>query len=267
MHVHAAPDFYPRRIDEIDLVRSARSVGMRGVMTKSHHTLTADRAWLLKKIGCGIEVFGSLTLNIPATGGFNREAVETAIKLGAKEIWMPTISSANHFRQVGKNESKGLSILTRKDELVSELVDILILIADADIIVGTGHLSPYESEILVDEAKDLGVRKILITHPEWSLVNMPIEVQIGLAKKGALMEHCYFTTTKLGGSLKPQELARQIRSVGAEYCIMSTDLGQMENPYPVDGMADFIRKMMDQGISRSDISKMTKENPAKLLNL
>jgi predicted metal-dependent TIM-barrel fold hydrolase len=267
MHVHAAPDIYPRKCDEIELVREMKFYDMRGVLLKSHHTLTADRAWLIRKIEPDFKVFGSLTLNIPATGGLNPQAVETAIKFGAKEIWMPTISSAHHLRYEGKDPVKGIRILTEKNELVSEVIEILNLIAEANVILGTGHLSIEESRVLVAVAKKMGVKKILVTHPEWELVNMPIEVQIELAKEGAFMEHCYYATTTLGGGLNPQEIARQIKAVGAEHCVMATDLGQKLNPSPVDGMMEFIESMMKYGISKEEIETMTKKNPAKLLDL
>jgi hypothetical protein len=204
---------------------------------------------------------------MPATGGLNPQAVETAIKFGAREIWMPTISSAHHLRYEGKDPGKGLTILTKNGELISEVVEILNLIADANIILGTGHLSVQECQVLTSTAKKLGVKKIIVTHPEWKLVNMPIEVQIELAKKGAFIEHCYYATTKLGGGLDLCEIARQIKAVGAGQCIMATDLGQKSNPSPIDGMGKYVKNMMKYGISKEEIELMTKKNPMKLLNL
>ena len=45
--------------------------------------------------------------------------------------------------------------------------EILRAIAQSDCIVGTGHLSPEETSVLIDLAGKLGVQKILVTHPEW----------------------------------------------------------------------------------------------------
>lgn len=267
MHVHGAPDVIPRRLNEIELVREMKSAGMRGVLLKSHHTLTADRAWLIRKIEPAFEVFGSLTLNIPAAGGLNLQAVETAIKLGAKEIWMPTISSSHHLRYEGKDPRKGLTIMTKSGELISEAIEILNLVAHADIILGTGHLSVGECRALVITAKEVGVKKILVTHPEWRLVNMPTQVQVELAKKGAFMEHCYYATTTLGGELDPRKIAEQIKAVGSEHCVMATDFGHELIPSPIQGMKEYIEEMMKYGISEEEIRKMTKETPAKLLNL
>ncbi len=265
IHIHAAPDVFPRRLDELEVVRQAKSVAMSGVLLKSHHALTADRAWLISKIESGINVYGSLVLNYPSAGGLNAEAVDTAIKLGAREIFMPTVSAANHLQHEGKDPAKGIRAITSKGELRPEIFPILDLIAKADIILATGHLSVGESEVLVDEATQRGMKKILVTHPEWKLVNMPVEVQKKLADKGALMEHCLYATTQLGGLLNPEEIARQIRAVGPESCIMSTDFGQKVNPLPIDGMVSYIELMRKHGISSEAIDVMTKENPKKAL--
>ena len=267
MHVHGAPDIVPRKLNEIELAKQAKSVGMKGILLKCHYALTADRAWLVRQCVPGIHVFGGIVLNLPVTGGLNPEAVSTAIKFGAKEIWMPTISAANHLKNEGKDPKMGINILSKTGELVPSVIEILNIIAESNVILGTGHLSPEETQILVSTAKKLGVKKILVTHPEWKLVNMSVKVQVELSKKGAIMEHCYYATTKLGGGLNPKEIAMQIKAVGAEHCIMATDLGQALNPNPIDAMKSFIKDMIAHGISMKEIDLMTIKNPAKLLEL
>ena len=34
----------------------------------------------------------------------------------------------------------------------------------------------------------------------------------------------------------PAQLAQVIRTIGPEHCIVSTDLGQPQNPFPIEGM-------------------------------
>lgn len=268
MHVHASPDVYPRKWNELELVRKAKSAGMKGVLLKSHHTLTADRGWLLRKMVRKINIFGGLVLNLPSCGGLNPKAVETAIKFGAKEIWMPTISANHHISNKKEGDTKqGITISTGNGKVPTNLMDILELIATNDIILGTGHLSPQESKVLVKLAKDHGVEKILVTHPEWELVSMPIKLQRDLVRKNAMIEHCYYATTGKGGSLNIQKIANQIKYVGAENCIISTDLGQANNPSPIRGMKDYIKALMKYGISEREINIMTKKNPSKLLEL
>ena len=90
IHIHTAPDTVARRIDDLQAAREARAAGMRAILIKSHVTCTADRAAIVEKAVDGIRVLGGLALNEPV-GGLNPHAVDAALRLGAKEIWMPTL--------------------------------------------------------------------------------------------------------------------------------------------------------------------------------
>src|SRR5688500_18689373 len=92
LHLHSAPDVRPRKLDDLAVARAAAARGIRAILLKSHVTLTADRAYLVEQVVPGIRVFGGLALN-HAVGGINPVAVETALRMGAAEIWMPTLSS------------------------------------------------------------------------------------------------------------------------------------------------------------------------------
>ena len=52
-------------------------------------------------------MFVSVTLN-KVIGGINPLAVETALKLGAKVVWLPTQSAKNHLHKTGKDPSIGI---------------------------------------------------------------------------------------------------------------------------------------------------------------
>ena len=107
MHIHTAPDNRPRYCDDVQAAREAKEVGMRAILLKSHITMTADRAIVAERIVGDIKVFGSLALNV-WVGGLNPRAVEVAIEMGAKEIWMPTLSAANEINLRG--EEGGITI-------------------------------------------------------------------------------------------------------------------------------------------------------------
>ncbi|NIM46250.1 MAG: hypothetical protein GTN80_10775, partial [Nitrososphaeria archaeon] len=231
LHVHAMPDFFDRPFDEIELARQCRDVGYRAILFKCHHAINADRAQMIRKIVSGIEVFGGVVLNYPL-GGINPEAVDAAIAFGAKEVWMPTIHSAHHINyfgaptyprhtRVGKatktREIQGITIFDDEGEILPEVYEILNLIADADIILGTSHLSLKETFALIEAAKKNGVKKILVTHPEWELTNWPIEEQVQMADKGAILEHCFSACMPLqqkGKASDPTTMMKAIRRVG-----------------------------------------------------
>ena len=78
----------------------------------------------------------------------------------------------------------------------------------------------------------------------------------------------------VGGSLTDTDAnerlsryAEAIRRIGPQFCILSSDLGQKNNPLPVDGYAAFLQAMRTRGFTERDVTMMSKENPAKLLGL
>ena len=84
-------------------------------------------------------------------GGINPEAVEKGLKLGAKEIWLPT-QSAKRIREMDRIRLRQLE-LVRDGKVVPELVDVFKLIRDYDVVLGTAHVSPEEAFVVVEAAK------------------------------------------------------------------------------------------------------------------
>jgi predicted TIM-barrel fold metal-dependent hydrolase len=195
---------------------------------------------------------------------------------------MPTQSAANHIRHFGipkglttyfrpsldlPMKEGGISILTENGELKGETKEVLNLIAEHRQILATAHLSVGEILVLVDEAKRIGVEKIVITHPEFEAVNMPIDTQ-KLADKGAYLEYNFVNCTPIVRyPINPDTWAKAIKEVGAENCVMATDLGQPANPPPSEGLRSFIRLMLDRDITKEEIRLMVNENPRKLLDI
>ena len=265
IHIHSAPDVQARYGDDIHVARQAEEAGMRAILLKSHVTLTADRAAIAEKGVRELRVFGGLALNEPV-GGLNPAAVEVAAKMGAKEIWMPTRSAAHVHRQEGK--PGGISLLSGSGELLPEVYEILDLIGQADMILGTGHISPAESLALARAARKKGLRKILVTHPEAAFIRMPVELQASLAREGAYFERCFVDTTPLMPSpVSLDEIAAAIRRVGVASTILSTDFGQADNPPPIEGMRCYLSALVSAGFKPAEICKMAGENPASLLDL
>jgi len=278
MHLHCAPDTIPRKVDALELARRATNAGMRAILLKSHASPTAPLATLVEKAVPGIRVFGGLVLN-ESVGGINPEAVKTAIALGAKAIWMSTVSARNHLkhmnttsaaahmRKLGGASGEGIYILGESGEVVPKVREIITLVKEADIILATGHLSTEEIKALAKEVKKAGLRKFVVTHPESDISCMSNEEQRELLPYGAWFERCYFATTKLGQSLDPAVIAETINEVGAETTVLSSDLGQVDNPYPLEGFRDYVESMLNCGISQEAIHVMIRENPSRLLGI
>ena len=275
IHIHAGPDIFPRELDEVEVVKQAKEIGMRGVLLKSHFTTNADRVYMLKKRFKEIDIFSCIVLN-KSVGGINPEAVFTAMNLGAKRVEMPTVDSEQHIQTLGRTypwskvqlpETQGIRILNSEGELITGVREVSELVAQYDGILCTGHLTVPEMYALIEEAKDAGVDKILVTHADLDVVSVSKEDQKKMAGMGAFIEHSFTPCTHLRQRLDPRRIAEAIKYVGAEYCVMSSDMGQPVNPIPREGFRMFVKTMLHLGISESEIDVMIRKNPAKLLGI
>jgi len=279
LHVHSEPDIIPRLMDDLELAEAARRAGMGGILLKNHFLITADRAQIASKVVPDIKIFGGLVLNGPACGGLNADAVRTAIGVGAKAIWLPTNTAVNYINclkvkvpgHMGEKAKrfvpKAVPVLDAHGSPLPELIEILKLVADANIILGTGHLSAAEIKVVAAAALQVGVKKILVNHPELWHVNMSIADQRELAARGVMLERCIASVTADGQGLTPMDIADQIRAVGVETSIMATDYGQVTTPPVPDGFLWYIEQMLECGIPARDIETMVKVNPGRLLDL
>lgn len=130
-------------------------------------------------------------------------------------------------------------------------------------ILATGHLDRAEIFALVKQAREMGARKVLITHAEFPSQNLSAEEQNELARIGAFIEHCF--TTMHTGKAPWDGVMAAIRRAGPERCVLSTDLGQTINPAVAEGFAMFAQRMLDAGFRGAEIRRMTVENPGALL--
>jgi hypothetical protein len=265
-HIHGGPDIVPRKMSDADVARAAKKAGMRAVVIKNHVTPTTSRARLVQEAVGDIQVFGGLVLN-KAAGGLNPTAVEVELALGAKEIWMPTKSSVQDISRNQGDLAKAVPVTDERGDFRPELYEILDMIAGKDVILGTGHLSAEEIEKLVVLAKQRGLKKILVSHPEFEIPEMPIEMQKRLTRQGVFFERCFYACTHPPKSLSPVALMEQIKATGVEHTIMASDFGQAFNDEPVTGLSRYIKAMLELGFSPGEIETMVGTNPAQLLGL
>ena len=287
LHVHGHPDCADRLLTDLEVAIQAKAVKMRAIMLKCHINSTAERANTVQKtIGDGIEVFGMICLN-PAVGGLNPAAVEKAIEMGAKAVWMPSMWAENHAQYVRQAQSrmgyetidvefpeKGETILSDDGMIKPEVLEILNLVGDKDLMLSTGHLSLHEAHTLLDEANKVGIKKLLVHTVNYHVLNYPLEEQKKMVDKGAFLEFGFTSLPgPLWGPVDPNriisldDVCTSIRSVGPENCILTSDAGQITSPPPIEGIRQWIELLKIKGFSQRDLDCMTKTNPAKLLGL
>ncbi len=282
LHVHSGPDVMPRRIDDIALAQRFRDVGLAGYVIKSHYVPTAERAAVVRAAVPGVDVRGSITLN-RAVGGLNPLAVEIAGREGALIVWLPTVDAANERRHLS-SASPGaklpywarlqremqeagfaispVDIIDAAGRVVEELRAVLRIVAKYDMVLATGHLGRAEIFAVVQAAREEGVRKIVVTHPDFPSQALSLEDQCALADLGAYMEHCF--TPLYSGKVSWETAVAHIRGVGPERVILSTDLGQPDNPPVEDGLALFADRLLEAGFSENEVYTMAVRNTVRL---
>ncbi|MGH9559015.1 MAG: DUF6282 family protein, partial [Bryobacteraceae bacterium] len=145
----------------------------------------------------------------------------------------------------------------------SAVRECLELIRKHDMILATAHLGKKEIHQLVKTGKAMGLRKILVTHAEFPSQNLTAEEQLEAADMGAMIEHCF--TTMYTGKAPWEVFLANVRKVGPERCVLSTDLGQTINPPVSEGFAMFAQKMLDAGFSVADVRRMAVQNSSELV--
>lgn len=264
LHVHSAPDLDPRRFTDIELATEAKKAGMGAILLKSHLGSTVERAALVASVVRGMDVFGGLTLNY-SVGGLNPAAVDVALRLGARQIWMPTRSAANHRRHEGM--TGGICIIDDAGNLIPAAREIVDTATAANCPIGTGHLSPQEVFALAQYGDSCEIPpKFLLTHPEWHVTYYSVNAQRRLAEFGTFtFERCFVSTTHRCGFVPIAAIATAISEVGIGTTILSTDLGQPDTPPPVEGLRRYGAELRALGFSASDLHRMMHITPRAFL--
>ena len=271
LHIHTSPDIFQRSMDDIEVARISKAYGLANIVIKNHVSSTAGRAELVNKIVDGITVYGGIVLN-RTVGGINPSAVESMALLSPKYgkfVWLPT------FHSDAQSESEGIKVLDN-GQINQQVIEVLDLVAQHDLVICTGHLSPTAVLKVVAAASDKGIKRILITHAMAEYPNLSESQLKRLAGMGAKIELTYLSS--LAGpqahlsSLRNSKqvsielMANTIKSVGAEHFVLTSDLGQSGNAVPPDGLRIFAENLKQHGVSIEELEVMLVKNPGNLLS-
>jgi Family of unknown function (DUF6282) len=267
IHVHSDPDKVPRSLDGLEAARLAKEKGMRAIVLKSHYDPTAGLALLARKQAPGIDVFGGIDLNLPV-GGMNVHAVENMVQTNGhwgRVVWMSTFDSENQVR-TGKTPRPFVRV-SANGTLLPETKAVIAAIAKHNLVMASGHVSAAEALMMFEEAHKLGVRGMVATHGMSPPTSLTVEQARKATGLGAFIEFCGGTLETSTGQAKVDRFADDIRQVGVDHAIISSDLGQAGNPLPADGLATFIDALRKKGFTDQELDRMAKQNPARLLGL
>lgn len=280
LHCHSGPAAMPRILDHHEAMLEADAAGFRALVYKDHYYGGMAHATILQKVvpSAKVKLFSGIALN-NANGGINPHAVDHAVAIGAKIVWMPTLAAANHIKKMA-TEAKGfpktsrklldpipLSVMDDAGQLTDNTKKVLDIIAEADIILSGGHLHISEMLPLFEEAGRRGVKKMMVNHPTY-LIGCTDEDMRSLVRLGAYLEHSICTFIP-GRAQKwgPEEAKRLIEVAGLERTIFCSDLGLTGSPRPVEGYRNFVFDLLELGLSHDEIRTVTSRNAAGLLNL
>lgn len=278
LHVHPGPSPFPRRIGIRQAAEQAADAGFAAILVKSHHhSMLSDIKAVESTSGpLPIPVLGGVALN-NYVGGVNPIAVELAVNRGGRIVWFPTISSHQHicahsdelrFPAQALTVGDALRVIDDDGALLPQAQQVLDLIAAHDLILSTGHMSPPEVTAVLTSARERGITRLLVNHP-----NFVIEADESLVHDwidlGAVVEHslCMYDDRSTFCNWTPDELVRLIEKFGVENTILGSDLGQENNPLPVEGYERVIGDLLDRGLSDEQVRSLVVHNPARLAGL
>jgi len=280
LHCHSGPAAMPRILDHHEALMDCAAAQFSALVYKDHFYLGVSHAVILEKLfpETKVKLFSGIALN-NASGGINPHAVNHAINIGAKIVWLPTLSAANHIEKVateGKTFPKTarkmldpipLSALDANGRLTDDVKQVLDLIAEGDIILAGGHLPASELHLVFAEASKRGVKKMMVNHPTY-IVGCTDEDIRQMVRLGVYMEHsiCMFVAGK-AHKYGPDKLAHLIEVAGVDHTVLCSDLGLTGSPRPVEGYRAIVQQLLDLQFGEADIRRMISGNAAGLLNL
>lgn len=279
-HFHIGPEIIPRKYNVETLVKNEAGK-IRAIVLKNHFYPTIPLINSIKQ-NKRLKLIGSIVLN-NFVGGLNPEAIYAQTLLTNKPfiVWFPTIHAYNFLENnkyevppewVGGQDFQAREpskikpvVVVKNKKLVKNAIDVLNMIKQYSLVLATGHLSWKESAILIEYALQLGIKKIIITHPIYQSIGMPLDVQKRFADAGCYIEQSYsmYSIDKI----PLDKIAEQINYVGADSVILSSDMGQVFSPSSSEGLAQFANKLCNFKFTDRELKRMLINNPQRLLGI
>lgn len=263
-HVHTSPCVFPRLATDLEVASMYADAGFSGCVLKGHAAPTVARAAAVSRT-TGLEIYGGVVLN-RSVGGVEPAVVQSTLAEGGRVIWMPTLDSANH-RAAGLPLPPGptpapISMPPESNEALDAATEILRLVADADAVLATGHISASECAWLIQAAREHGVRRVLLTHATFSVPALTVAHVCELVELGAV---CEITAYQLAHGSSAEALARLASSLGPEHCILTSDAGQPDSLRPPDALAWLVDRLVAAGLDPGMATAMASERPQTLI--
>ena len=297
----------PRRVDPFEAAEQAKAAGMRAIVYMDVFENSSGTAWLVKRMVPEIDVFGGIILNTSYGGlnpravktAINYGDGAKFVSFGAHSTYFSAsresrlvdgraVPFKDLYPKFAQEELYQAIRIPLKDPIPPELEEILQLIADnPHVFLNTGHVSGEEAMRLVHLAEEFGIKKVLIA--SMAVDDLTFDQQREAARHGAFLErsniigtsgsvpktHYYVEREYMydtivdppKNKLNVTGVANQIRTIGPEHFILSTDYGVRSMPPPVEGIRQAIACLLDMEFNVDEIRMLISVNPAQLLGL
>ena len=162
----------------------------------------------------------------------------------------------------------GIHLLDGNGRVLPELYDIFKVVAEHDLVLASGHYPYAETSIVFEAAKKAGVKHLEVVHP----AHIHSKTTIAQMKEYA-SENVMLMLSGLGTLCFPLHetgpiyAARMIQEVGADHFVYGSDFGQIHNPPHIVGHRWMIQMLLAYGVSKEEITKIFKTNPARHIGL
>lgn len=274
-HVHGGSDPFERRQLEDEIGIDCTKAKMKAIAIKTWYTPSASRNALVQKIvdrwaaehGMRpVQLFGGITLN-NSVGGLNPDAVLKCLGYPRfKYVWMPMTDSYYHQLTVFDRKNTGIKYVTDEGKVVPQMGEILRIIADNDLVLASGHYAYRETAILMEEAKRLGVKRMEVVHPTLIHSKHTLTEMKELAREGVMIGLMGIASVHIRFAEGFRWLLGIIKELN-EHMVWGSDSGQIQNPTEVEGQSWMIRVLLAYGITKEEITRIFKTNPARLLGI
>lgn len=279
LHIHSAPDIVERIGTDTEIAARARDAKMRAIVLKSVLGPTVSRAWHTMRQVEGIKVFGGVVLDYHV-GGLNPMAVEPAVQMGGKVVWLPTYHALGHEIAFGALGSFGytkensrcqslepLTILDREGKIKNEVMEIMELCKAADIILATGHIHASEILRLAKAAKEQHFKKLVVNHPFFKVPDLDVAAVGELVHLGAYVEFCANELCPIPRSANLYDYTSCLEQYGADHFILASDAGHNRKGWPAEELRIFAQLLGYAGVKETQLHQMLNDNYDFLLSL
>jgi predicted metal-dependent TIM-barrel fold hydrolase len=269
VHVHADPcSLIPRNQDFTAVALEAARAGLRAVVRKDHHYSTVGEAQAIQRHVDHLVETGALPRRIAVYGG-----VPITFSLDPKQVEQALRFPA--FRMIWLNPVHGEPLVDGR-RVRPEVDRIVELARDHRIGLNLGapsHSRKYTGlddfaglAPLVERIAALGAVAVL-DHP---LSSFTTEQIVELTPPGVFVGlYCYPSLPSVikAPVVDPRRTLEVVERIGAERCIIASDVGMLLEPTAVEALRMMVRLLLVLGLEPAQIDPMLKTNPARLIGL